>query len=140
MKRFALTAKIAILISIVGYLVLFWTDLLESSADVGLLDKFFLTTPVLLAIRISIIFVAFGIVLLVCTTLWKGAGIAKIGSTGIEFNRFDVVSSKNEEELESSRAKIRGLKVKISTLEKEKRELEDLVNNLVLLQKEIKNE
>lgn len=140
MKRFVLTAKIAILILIIVYLVVFWAELFEAPTSTGLLDKLFLSKPVFLAIRISIIFVAFGIVLLISATLWKGAGIAKIGSTGIEFNRFDVVSSKNEEELESSRAKIRGLKAKISTLEKEKRELADLVNNLVLLQKEIKNE
>lgn len=138
MRRFVLAVKITIVILIVGYLVVFWADLIETSANVGLLDKILLATPVLLAVRISTIFLAFGLVALIVSTLWKGVGITKIGSTGIEFSRFDLVSTKNEEELESSRRIIRELKAKISALEKEKRELEDLANNLVLSQTEAK--
>ncbi len=138
MKRLVLAAKIAILILIVGYLTVFRVDLFEIQPNAGLFDKLLLAKPVLLAIRISIIFIALGLVVLVVSTLWKGVGIAKIGSAGIEFNRLDVVSNENEEELESGRRIIRELKGKISALEKEKRELEDLVNNLVLSRKEMK--
>lgn len=138
MNRIVVTSKITLAILLVGYLVVFWADLLNNPDHVSLLDKLILTTPVLLAIRISIIFIAFGSVILIATTLWKGVSIGKIGGEGVELINLNAFSNKTKEELKIEKAKIEKYKARIKTLEGEKRELEDLVSAMLFSQQEVK--
>jgi hypothetical protein len=86
MKLVAETAgKSAILVLAIATIAWFFGDLSSVPASGSLLEKLMLATPVVLAIRISLIFVALGIIGFIITIFWKQIGILKIGSSGIEF-------------------------------------------------------
>jgi hypothetical protein len=91
-----------------------------------LLEKLILTTPVILAIRVSLIFIALGIVGVIITIFWKQIGILKISSTGIEFGKFAETSSKADAELAAKDVIIRDLKAEVQLLKNSLAELSDV--------------
>lgn len=87
-----------------------------------------LATPVVLAIRISLIFVALGIIGFIITIFWKQIGILKISSTGIEFGKYDEISSTTAEKLAAKDEIIRNLEAKVESLNKALQELSKVTN------------
>jgi FtsZ-binding cell division protein ZapB len=95
---------------------------------------------VMAAIRISLIIVALGIVGLVVLTFWKQIGIIKIGSSGIEFGKFDEFSSKTEAELAAKNARIEELEAENALLRRQKKELQKRIKAMYARKKGTKNE
>jgi hypothetical protein len=79
--------------------------------------------PVVLTIRISLIFVALGIVGFIIAIFWKQIGILKIGSSGIEFGKLDKFSSETDADLAAKSAKIKELEAQIELIINERDEL-----------------
>ena len=118
----------------------FLPDLLHVPASGGVIDKLIFTKPVVFAIRISMIIVAFGVVDLVVVVFWKEIGIVKIGSSGVEFGKLDKISNKTESELAAKEAKIRGLEAQIELLKEERRKLQELAKAMVATRRTQKDE
>jgi hypothetical protein len=129
MKLAGKVGKSAILVLAGAFLIWFWPELSSLPATGGLFDKLLLIAPVMVAIRISLIIVAFGIVGLVVITFWKQIGIIKIGSSGIEFGKLDEISSKTEAELAAKDATIKELEAKNELLRRQKSELKKRLEN-----------
>ncbi len=91
MKLAGAVGKGVVLVLAGVFLVWFWPDLLSLPASGSLFDKLLLTTPVVLALRISLMAVAFGEVGFIVRAFWKGLSIRKIGSEGIEFEKVDEI-------------------------------------------------
>lgn len=118
MKFAEKASKGSILILAVVFVIWFLPDLASVPATGNLFEKLLLTTPVILTIRISFIFVALGIVGFVVAIFWKQIGILKISSTGIEFGKFAETSSKADAELAAKDVIIRDLQAKVESLKK----------------------
>ncbi len=128
MKLTESLGKIAVLVLVVAFIIWFLPDLSSVSAGGSLFEKLLLTPPVILAIRVSFIFVALGIVGFVSAIFWKQIGILKIGSSGIEFGKFVETSSKADAELAAKDVIIRDLEAKVESLNKSLREFSKASN------------
>jgi hypothetical protein len=140
MKLVGKVGKSAILILASAFLIWFWPELSSLPTTGGLLDKLLLIVPVMVAIRISLIIIAFGIVGLVVLTFWKQIGIIKIGSSGIEFGKFDEFSSKTEAELAAKNERIEELEDENALLRRQKKELQKRIKAMYTRKKGTKNE
>jgi len=67
------------------FIILFLAEPTTVPASGSLFEKLILVRPVILALRVSLIFVAFGIIGLVISIFWKQISIIKIGTSGVEF-------------------------------------------------------
>ena len=103
--------------------VWFYADLSSVPASGSLLEKLIITKPVVLAIRISLIFVALGVVGFIVAIFWKQIGILKISSTGVEFGKFAETSSQADAELAAKDVIIRDLKAEVQVLKNSLNEL-----------------
>lgn len=103
----------------------------------NLFEKLLLTTPVVLALRISVVFIALGIACFFVALFWKQIAILKIGSAGIEFGRFAETSSKADAELAAKDAIIRNLEAEVQAL---RRSLKDLSEVVIPTQEDEKDE
>ena len=128
MKSTRTIGKSVVLVFAVAAIALFWPDLLNVSASGSLLDKLILTTPVILALRVSLIFIAFGIVGFLIAIFWKQIGILKISSSGIEFGKYDEISSTTDAKLAAKDEIIRKLEAKVESLNKALQELSKVTN------------
>lgn len=124
MKHAGVIGKSVVLVLAGTAIVWFFTELAGVMANGSLLEKLILTTPVILAIRISLIFVALGVVGFVVTAFWKGIGIRKIGSDGIEFGKLNEISTKTQNDLAAAEAKFQELEARNKKLRKENDELQ----------------
>lgn len=124
MKHAGVIGKSAVLVLAGTAIVWFFTELAGVTANGSLLEKLILTTPVILAIRVSLIFVALGVVGFVVTAFWKGIGIRKIGSDGIEFGKLNEISTKTQNDLAAAEAKFQELEARNKKLRKENDELQ----------------
>lgn len=106
--------------------VWFYADLLNIPASGSLLEKLIIAKPVVLAIRISLIFIALGVAGFIAVIFWKQIGIIRIGSSGIEFGKFAETSSKAEAELAAKDVIIRDLKAEVQLLKNSLAELSDV--------------
>jgi hypothetical protein len=123
MKLAAAVGKSVVLALAGAFIIWFFSDLVRVTASGNLFEKLILTTPVVLAIRISFIFVALGIVGFVIAIFWKQIGILTISSTGIEFGKFVETSSKADAELAAKDVIIRNLKAEVQSLKNSLNEL-----------------
>ncbi len=96
----------------------------------SLFEKLILVTPVVLTIRISLIFVALGIIGFIVVIFWKQIGIIKIGSAGIEFRKWNEFSDKTQAELATMQKKIQEQDTQIALLIKEKDALLEFIKAL----------
>jgi len=96
--------------------VWFYADLLSIPTSGSLLEKLIITKPVVLAIRISLIFVALGVAGFIVVIFWKQIGIVKISSSGVEFGKFAETSSKADAEIAAKDVIIRDLEKKVELL------------------------
>jgi len=120
MKHAGATGKSVVLVLAVAVIVWFYTDLASVPTTGSLFEKLILTTPVVLAIRVAVIFVALGIIGLVISVFWKQIGIIKIGASGIEFGKVvDEISNKTQAELAAKEARNRELEAEVETLKQE---------------------
>ncbi|MCI0698862.1 hypothetical protein L0337_43540 [candidate division KSB1 bacterium] len=118
MKLAGAVGKSGVLVLVGAFIAWFLSDLLSLPASGNLFEKLILTTPVVLAIRVSLIFVAFSIAGFIIVIFWKQIGILKIGSSGIEFGKFAETSSKADAELAAKDVIIRDLEAKVESLKK----------------------
>jgi hypothetical protein len=118
MKLAGAVSKSVIPVLAIATSVWFYADLLSVPTSGSLLEKLIITKPVVLAIRISLIFVALGVAGLIVAIFWKQIGILKIGSSGIEFGKFAETSSKADAELAAKDVIIRDLEAKVESLKK----------------------
>jgi len=114
MKLAGAVSKSVIPVLAIATSVWFYVDLLSVPTSGSLLEKLIITKPVVLAIRISLIFAALGVAGLIVAIFWKQIGILKIGSSGIEFGKFAETSSKADAELAAKDVIIRDLEKKLS--------------------------
>jgi ABC-type Co2+ transport system permease subunit len=123
MKLAERAGKSVVLILAGAFIFWFVSDLLNVPANGSLLEKLILMRPVVLTIRISLIFVALGIVGFIIAIFWKQIGILKIGSSGIEFGKLDKFSSETDADLAAKSAKIKELEAQIELIINERDEL-----------------
>ncbi len=128
MKLAETAGKSAILVLAIATIAWFFGDLSSVPASGSLLEKLMLATPVILAIRISLIFVALGIIGFIITIFWKQIGILKISSTGIEFGKYAEISSTTDAKLAAKDEIIRNLEAKVESLNKALQELSKVTN------------
>ncbi len=128
MKLAETAGKSVILVLAIATIAWFFGDLWNVPASGNLLEKLILTTPVILAIRVSLIFIALGIIGFIITIFWKQTGILKISSTGIEFGKFAETSSKADAELAAKDVIIRDLEAKVEALNKSLEKLSKAAN------------
>lgn len=130
MKLAGTVGKSIIPVLAVAAIVWFYADLSSIPASGSLLEKLLITKPVVLAIRVSLIFVALGVAGFIVVIFWKQIGIIKIGSSGIEFGKFDEFSSKTQVETAMLLAKSHEQDEKIILLTKERDELKKRIKAL----------
>jgi|GEM_PF-6904694 len=106
--------------------VWFYTDLLSIPTSGSLLEKLIITKPIVLAIRVSLIFIALGVAGFIAVIFWKQIGIVKIGSSGVEFGKFAETSSQADAELAAKDVIIRDLKAEVQVLKNSLAELSDV--------------
>jgi hypothetical protein len=123
MKHATTFKKVGILFLIIAFVGWFLPEMLHVPASGSLLEKLLLIRPIVLAIRISLIAIAFGITGFAVAVFWKEIGIVKIGSAGVEFGRLDEFSNKTQKELAEKNKLIEELQAEIEALKKEKNEL-----------------
>lgn len=123
--------KSVVLVLAVSIIVLFFSDLSSIAATGSIFDKLILTTPVVLAIRVTLIFIALGIVGFIVTIFWKQIAIIKIGSSGIEFGKLNELYKNTEAEFEAKNAKLRELQGQIEVLKKERNQLREYIETLI---------
>jgi hypothetical protein len=140
MKLAGKLGKSSILILAIATIAWFFGDLSSVPASGSLLEKLMLSTPVVLAIRVSLIFVALGIIGLIISIFWKQIGIIKIGSSGIEFGKMEEIPDKTNEEISAIKAKIRDLKAENALLIKERTEFKKQIKALESRTKGAENE
>ena len=133
MKLAGKVSKSVVLVLAGAAIVWFFADLLSMPTSGSLLEKLIFTKPVVLAIRISLIVVAFGVVGFVVLAFWKGIGIRKIGSEGIEFEEVDEGSKKMQSDLTAKDAKIKELERTNGALQKEIDELQEFSKSLIAM-------
>jgi len=133
MKLAGKVSKSVVLVLAGAAIVWFFADLLSMPTSGSLLEKLIFTKPVVLAIRISLIVVAFGVVGFVVLAFWKGIGIRKIGSEGIEFEEVDEGSKKMQSDLAAKDAKIKELERTNGALQKEIDELQEFSKSLIAM-------
>ncbi len=133
MKLNEKVGKSGVLIFALATIVWFYVELSNVPASGSLLEKLNLTKPVVLAIRISLVVVAFGVVGFVVLAFWKGIGIRKIGSEGIEFGEVDEGSKKMQSDLTAKYAKIKELEKANEALQKEIDELQEFSKSLIAI-------
>ena len=126
MKHAATVGKSLVVIVSGVFLLWFLPDLLHVSASGGVIEKLIFTKPVVLAIRVSMIIVAFGVIGLVIAVFWKEIGIIKISSSGVEFGKLDAISDKTRAELAEKVEIIKALEAKVESQRKSIEELQEL--------------
>jgi hypothetical protein len=109
----------------------FFADLSSVPTSGSLLEKLILIKPVVLAIRISFIVIAFGVVGFVALAFWKGIGIRKIGKEGVEFGKVDEISNKTQNDLAAGEAKIKELEERNKKLRKQNDELQESIAKIL---------
>jgi len=139
MKLAGAVGKSIIPVLAVAGSVWFYADRLSIPASGSLLEKLIIAKPVVLAIRLSLIFVALGVAGFIAVVFWKQIGIIKIGSSGIEFGKFDEFSSKTQIETATLLAKIQEQDEKIILLTKERDGLKKRIKALEPQIKGVKN-
>jgi hypothetical protein len=91
------------------FIALFLSELLSMPASGSLFEKLILVRPVILALRVSLIFLAAGIIGLIISVFWKQIGIIKIGTPGVEFGKLNEISDKTQNEIAERDARIKEL-------------------------------
>lgn len=109
-------------------------------ASGSLFEKLILVRPVILALRVSLIFMALGIIGLVVSIFWKQISIIKIGTSGVEFGRLDESSNKTQSDLNAKEAKIKELEEINDALRKEREELWKFSKRLIAMQGDVNHE
>lgn len=137
MKLAETASKSSFLVLVIVFVVWFLPEFSSVPATGNLFEKLLLTTPVVLALRISVVFIALGIVCFLVALFWKQIAILKIGSAGIEFGRFAETSSKADAELAAKDAIIRNLEAEVQAL---RRSLKDLSEVVIPTQEDEKDE
>jgi len=140
MKLAGVVGKSVALIFAGTFILWFFSDLKSVPTSGNLFEKLILTTPVVLAIRVSLIFIAFGIIGLIISIFWKQISIIKIGSTGIEFGQMAEIPSRADDEITAIKAEVRSLKARNTLLIKDKNELLKRIKILESSAKGAKNE
>lgn len=137
MKLAEKVSKSVILVLAWTFIVLFLSELSNVPANGNLFEKLILTTPVVLAIRVSLIFIALGIIGLIIFVFWKQISNIKIGSAGIEveFRKWNEISDKTQEELAARRKEIQERDAKIELLIKEREALLEFIKALFAMDK-----
>jgi len=128
MKLAGTVGKSIIPVLAVAAIVWFYADLSSVPASGSLLEKLIITKPVVLAIRISLLFVALGVAGLIVLIFWKQITVVKISSSGIEFGKFDEISDKTQTELAGLAARVKELETENELLRKQKKELQKRIN------------
>jgi hypothetical protein len=123
MKLAKTAGKSGVLVLVAAFVLWFLPDLSSVPASGNLFEKLLLTTPVVLAIRVSVIFAALGVMGFVVSIFWKQISIVKIGTTGIELGKMAEIPRKADDEIAAMKEEIRGLKTKNALLIKDKNEL-----------------
>lgn len=124
-ERAGIIGKSVVLVLGGAAVVWFFSELASVTASGSLLEKLILTTPVILAIRVSLIVVALGVVGFVVMAFWKGIGIRKIGSAGIEFGKLDELSNRTQSALAAKDAEIKKIVERNKALRKQNDELQE---------------
>ncbi len=140
MKLAGMAGKSVVLILAGAFIIGFFSDLVSVPPSGNLFEKLILTTPVILAIRVSLIFIALSIVGLIISIFWKQISVIKIGSTGIEFGKMEEIPDKTNEEISAIKAKIRDLKAENALLIKERTEFKKRIKALESRTKGSENE
>jgi hypothetical protein len=140
MKLAGAIGKSVVLVLAGVFIVLFLSELSSVPASGSLFEKLILPTPVVLAIRVSLIFIALGIIGLIISIFWKQISIIKIGSTGIEFGKVAEIPSRADDEITAIKAEVRNLKARNTLLIKDKNELLKRIKILESSAKGTKNE
>jgi len=132
MKLAGAIGKSIIPVLAVAASVWFYADLSSVPASGSLLEKLLITKPIVLAIRISLLFVALGVAGFIVVIFWKQISIVKIGSAGIEleFRKWNEFSDKTQEELAARQKEIQERDAKIALLIKEREALLEFIKAL----------
>jgi len=132
--------KSIILVLAGAFIILFLAELASVPTSGNLFEKLILVKPVILAIRVSLIFVALGIIGLIISVFWKQISILKIGASGVEFGKFVETSNKTIHDLAEKDAKIKKLEEINEAVRKERDELREFSERLTAMRGEINHE
>jgi len=132
--------KSVVLISVGVFIILFLAELMSVPTSGNLFEKLILIRPIIFALRVSLIFVAAGIIGLVISVFWKQISIIKIGASGVEFGKLDETSDKTQRDIAARDAKIKELEEINEAVRKERDELREFSERLIAMRGDINHE
>lgn len=128
--------KSLVVVAIVVFISLFLFELMSVPTSGNVFEKLILIRPVIFALRVSLIFVAAGVVGLVISVFWRQISIIKIGAAGVEFGKFVETSNQARHDLDEKDSKIKELEKINEALRKERDEFREFSERLLALRGE----